>query len=747
MDGDDRKGDQRQEAGRPTQSARTGKIQHTANPALAVAFLTALLVQGVHQAEHFVQLFQRFVLEVTVANGILGHYFNLDLLHFAYNLLFFWLLFLVYKLSGAQRPDLWPRGMTSWWLLSIALALQGYHLVEHVVRIWQVIDIGRAGSSGSSGFWMYFLLSTSTYLPVVAAFWLGGFHRHLAADLRSAWRELMARPAEQVPTDGSPRLSRRTLMLGSAGIIAAIGAARFTITERSPTQVLPTFSDVTKQAGITFQHESHRRLDAIQAGVAFFDYNGDGKPDIFMTNANGANALYRNNGDGTFTDVTEEAGVADPDAISVGVACADYNNNGNCDLLVTTRTGLKLYQNNGDGTFTDVTKLAFLNIEEGHPTSAAWGDFNGDGQLDLYIAYWFDYMPEQVNIDTSPTGIEEFYRPLARRHKLFRNNGDGTFRNISSSLRPDDIHGAGLAVGFFDYDNDDRPDLYVVNDFGKHVHPNILYRNEGPDGDGWKFTDVTKKAGVGAAIHGMGLAVGDFDEDGRLDMYMTNIGSSILYHNRGDGTFEEMTNRAEVGRGTVRGEKSVGWGTAFLDFDNNGLLDLYFVAGTLYPDKMADGRYPPDQPNALFMNRGDGTFRDVSKITQSDHTGCGRGLAVADYDGDGFLDLLVANMDQKPVLLRNSGNGGHWLQVQLVGTRSNRDGIGARLVLDAGERKQIREIQSGTSFLGQNSLVAHFGLADSNSVDQLLIKWPSGVAQRLTNLPVNQKITVTEPVE
>ena len=747
MDGGDRTGEDGQDAGRATIPAHASEIRHLPNPALAIAFLTALLVQGIQQAEHIVQLFERFVLESSEVKGILGHYLDLDLLHFAYSLLFFWTLFLIYKLSNAHQPDRWERGMTSWWLLSIALALQGYHLVEHVIRVWQLIDFGRADSSAITGPWLYFILSTSTYVPVVVAFWLGGFHRHLAADLKSAWSQLMARPVERAPSDGSPRVSRRTLMLGSAGIIAAVGAARFTIRERSPAQALPTFSDVTNQAGIAFQHKSHRRLDAIQAGVAFFDYNGDGWPDIFMTNANGANALYRNNGDGTFTDVTEEAGVADPDAISVGVACADYNNNGNCDLLVTTRTGLKLYQNNGDGTFTDVTKPALLNIEDGHPTSAAWGDFDGDGKLDLYVAYWFDNMPVQVNVDTSPTGSESFYRPLARRHKLFRNNGDGTFRNISSSLRPNDIHGAGLAVGFFDYDDDGRTDLYVVNDFGQHVHPNILYRNEGPDGDGWMFTDVTNEAGVGAAIHGMGLAVGDFDEDGRLDMYMSNIGSSILYRNRGDGTFEEMTNRAEVGRGMIGGEKSIGWGTAFLDFDNNGLLDLYLVAGTLYPDKMPDGQYPPDQPNALFMNRGDGTFRDVSKITQSDHTGCGRGLAVADYDGDGFLDLLVANMDQRPVLLRNSGNGGRWLQVQLVGTRSNRDGIGARLVLEAGERNQIREIQSGTTFLGQHSLVAHFGLADSTSVDHLLIKWPSGVSQRLTNLPVNQKITVTEPAE
>ena len=330
-------------------------------------------------------------------------------------------------------------------------------------------------------------------------------------------------------------------------------------------------------------HRSHERLDAIQAGAAFFDFNGNGMPDIFFTNANGPNALYRNNGDGTFTDIAEEVGVADPDAMSVGVACADYDNDGNCDLLVTTMTGLKLYHNEGNGTFTDVSEQARLVGYQGHPTSAAWVDFDGDGLLDLYVTYWLDEMPDDDTLafHTTVSQLKGVYTPLSRTHRLFQNMGRGRFRDVTSYLRSSGIHGAGLALGFFDYDDDGLPDLYVVNDFGQFVQPNILYRNVGRAGDGgWLFADVTEKAGVGAAFHGMGLAVGDYDGDGRLDMFVTNMGDNVLYRNRGNGKFVETNNRAGVTRGLVEGKESVGWGTAFLDFDNNGFLDLYFVAGT-----------------------------------------------------------------------------------------------------------------------------------------------------------------------
>ena len=723
------------------------------NAALALTFVVLLLIQCWQQLDSALRVFQRFLLSAPEADGLIGQFFDIEPLHLAYSVAILWFLLLVYRLSGAHRPESWIRGMSAWWLLTIALIIQGYHVIEHLFKIWQFIQAGRDATPGILGnavdpIWLHFLTGTLAFLPVVAAFWVGGFHRGTGEGLRAAWNDLTGRPVVRPRAEGAITLSRRTLLTGAAGAAAVIGTARIAVALRPPEAPLATFVDVTMQSGIDFKHRSHERLDAIQAGAAFFDFNANGMPDIFLTNANGPNALYRNNGDGTFTDIAEQVGVADPDAMSVGVACADYDNDGNCDLLVTTMTGLKLFHNEGDGTFTDMSEHARLVGYQGHPTSAAWVDFDGDGKLDLYVTYWLDQMPDDDTLafHTTASQLKGVYTPLSRAHRLFQNMGGGRFRDATSYLQTSGIHGAGLALGFFDYDDDGLPDLYVVNDFGHFVQPNILYRNVGRAGDGgWLFADVTEQAGVGAAFHGMGLAVGDYDGDGRLDMFVTNMGDNVLYRNRGNGSFVETNNRAGVTRGLVDGKDSVGWGTAFLDFDNNGLLDLYFVAGTLYPKPMGNGEYPPDQPNALFRNRGDGTFEDISVVTHTDHTGCGRGLAVADYDGDGFLDLLVANMDQRPALLRNPGNGNSWLQVQLAGTQSNRDGIGARLLLEAGGRRQIREIQSGTSFLSQNSLVAHFGLDKASNVDLLTVKWPSGVVQELTRVPVNQKITVTEP--
>ena len=549
--------------------------------------------------------------------------------------------------------------------------------------------------------------------------------------------------SERAKNGRSPTLSRRALLAGVAGVAVAIGTARYVVTERSPPVELPSFTDVTSQAGIGFRHRVHPQAHMIQAGAAFLDFNGNGLPDIFLTNANGPNALYRNNGDGTFTDLTVQVGLADPNDIDVGVACADYDNDGNCDLLITRMGGIKLLHNEGDGTFTNVTKSAGLDVSGGHPASAVWADFDGDGHLDLYVTYWIDGSPPNVQ-GKWQGGIKEAFTSQARSHRLFRNNGDETFDEVTHLLGESPVHGAGLAVGFLDYDDDGRPDLYVVNDFGPFIRPNTLYRNAGPTGDSWRFEEVSRKANVDAAISGMGLAVGDYDGDGWLDMFVTNLGDNILYRNREGEAFEEVAGHAGVGRAAIQGKQSVGWGTAFLDFDNDGLLDLYFAAGSLYPETDSAGGYPPDQPNALFHNRGDGTFRDVSDATGAGHAGCARGLAVSDFDGDGFLDLLVANYDQHPVLLRNTGNDKGWLQVRLVGTRSNRDGIGARLTLTAGGRRQVREIQSGTSFLSQNSLTAHFGLGQARVVDELRIRWPSGAIQTLNDLTPNRTITVKE---
>ena len=730
--------------------SRLDDTQRVRELVLAVAFLGLLVVQSTHQAEYVIRLLQRDVFNNPTANGLLGQFLDLEPLDLAYNLAFFLLLLLVYRSSNAHYPGRWTRGMPAWWLLTMALAIEGYHLVEHLFKIWQFIDTRREGMPGILGdslnlTWLHFALNTTSYLAVVAAFWLGGYYRHLKADLAALWAEIVGSTSVGRTAPGLPTLSRRGLFIGAVGIAAALGAARVGIRAWRPPIEMPTFADATRSAGIDFRHREHFLLEPAQAGAAFFDYDGDGRPDIFLTNGSGPNALYRNNGDGTFADVTAKADLADPDEVAIGVACADYNNDGNCDLLVTTLEGPKLFRNNGDGTFTDVTKPARLHGYHGHPTSVAWTDFDGDGYLDLYVAYWFNLFPKPIH-DPSLAAFRDSKRPEHRSHVLFKNNGDGTFTDVTEYLDPRPRHGTGLAVGFFDYDDDGRPDLYVVNDFGQYRGPNTLYHNAGPVGDGWAFTDVSRQAGARAEMDGMGLAVGDYDGDGRLDMYMTNRGSNLLYRNRGDGTFEESTGSAGVGRGEVGGEYSVGWGNAFLDFDNDGLLDLYFVAGNIYPKANVNGDYRPDQPNALFHNRGAGKFRDVSAITGTDHTGVARGLAVADYDGDGFLDLLVANIDQPPVLLRNSGNDNHWLAVQLVGKRSNRDGVGARLALTAGGRRQVREIHSGTSFLSQHSLVAHFGLGRLDRADELQIRWPSGVVQTLTNLVVDRKITVTEAV-
>ena len=747
MAGDDRTAAERRQVGPTTQSSSLRETEGTPNPALALAFLTALAVQAFQAAERLVELLQRDVFRLVVADGILGQLFHPEVLHLAYALLNFWLLTLVFTLSGGQRPRYWRRRKAAWWLLSIALVVQGYHLVEHLMKIWQFIDSGRVGTPGILGreldlIWLHFFLSTLTFALVVAAFRLGGFHRNLAPALRSAGSAFPG--GRRAPTGGSPAVSRRALLIGAAGMAATIAGARLAVEARRPSTGMANFEEVTSQAGIDFRHQRHDRAYVIQAGAAFFDFNGNGRQDIFLTNANGPNALYRNNGDRTFTDVAAKAGVANPDEITIGVACADYDNDGNCDLLITTIGGLKLLHNNGDGTFTDVTDAAGLNVSGEHPTSVVWADFDRDGHLDLYATYWLNEPPPLIP-DQSVEGLSQAYTELARRDHLFRSNGDGTFTDVTQFLRQGPVHGAGLAVGFFDYDDDGLPDLYVVNDYGLYVRPNILYRNVGPADGGWAFKDVSEQARVDAAMDGMGLAIGDYDGDSRLDLYATNIGANILYRNLGGEAFEEKTTHAGVDRAAIGGRESVGWGTAFLDFDNDGLLDLYFVAGKLYPEANAEGGYPPDLANALFQNRGDGTFRDVSRTTGADHAGIARGLAVADFDGDGFLDLLVANFDQPPALLRNSGNDNHWLKVRLVGTRSNRDGIGARLVLRAGGREQIREVHSGTSFLSQNSLIAHFGLGQSRSVDQLIIKWPSGAVQRLTNLPADREITATEP--
>jgi len=372
------------------------------------------------------------------------------------------------------------------------------------------------------------------------------------------------------------------------------------------------FSNVTDIAGVG--------CTGLSFGVAWGDYDNDGDLDLYVANYNEANVLYRNNGDGTFTDVTDEAGVSCR-GHSRGVAWGDYDNDGDLDLYVANDGANVLYRNNGDGTFTDVTSEAGVSCT-GSSCGVAWGDYDNDGDLDLYVANFYE-----ANV-------------------LYRNNGDGTFADVTSEAGVG-YTGYSRGVAWSDYDNDGDLDLYVAN-----YEANVLYRNNGDD----TFTDVTDEAGVGYTGSSWGVAWGDYDNDGDLDLYVANYEANVLYRNNGDGTFTDVTGQAGVGcTGNSRG---VAWG----DYDNDGDLDLYVA--NYYG------------ANVLYRNNGDGTFTMVGAGVGC--TGNSRGVAWGDYDNDGDLDLYVAN-DEANVLYRNNGNLNHWLQIRLHGTISNRSAIGTKV--------------------------------------------------------------------
>lgn len=489
------------------------------------------------------------------------------------------------------------------------------------------------------------------------------------------------------------------------------------------------FRDVTAEAGLNFVHSRDSDVVPIGAGAGVGDFNGDRWPDFFLTNNVGDNALYVNQQDGTFMDLALQAGVSLTSSDDVGVCVADYDNDGDVDIYVSSFGSNHLLRNLGFGTFEEVTDLAGVG-DDGRGTSCAWGDFDSDGLLDLYVT---NYSLEE---EEAHPGV------------LYHNEGDGTFTDFTSVLDTQSIRVAGLGVSWFDYDNDSDLDLYLVNDFGATIHSNVLFRNDGPQpGVQWKFTDVSTEAGVDIEQFGMGLAVGDYDGDGWLDMYATDIGRNELLRNRGDGTFEDATDRARVGRSMLpeTGFHNVGWGAAFIDFDNDGHLDLYAVAGHLDVEGVGIGQ--EFQPNALFHNNGDGTFEDVSQGSGADSAQVGRGGVYLDYDRDGDLDLLVANLGESPALLRNENNSGNsWISLRLVGgPRSNTNGIGTRITLGTGSALQIRELGSGSSVHSNHTFIIHFGLGTVETINRIEIRWPSGQKQTLLDVLARQELTIVEP--
>jgi len=521
--------------------------------------------------------------------------------------------------------------------------------------------------------------------------------------------------------------------------------------------------DVAPSAGILFRHDSAASpekylVETMGAGCGWIDYNQDGLLDLYLANSAPTqayrpkqplrSALYRNNGDGTFTDVTLKAGVAAEGLFGMGVAVGDYDNDGFPDLLVLGYDRSILYHNNGDGTFTDVSARAGVENLGRWASSAAWFDYDNDGRLDLLIANYVDWSPE-CNFycgDRGP-GMRSYCHPddfHGQPPTLFHNNGDGTFTDVSKSSGVGAKGGNGLGVVTFDYDNDGWQDIFIAND---HM-PNYLFHNN-RDGT---FREVGYAAGVavsgeGQFEAGMGTDAADTTGNGRLDLIVTHLDMQLarLYQNLGDQTFDDATFRSKISYGTFH---MSGFGTRFLDYDNDGFRDL-FIANGHVPDNIqryhAATQYA--EPKLMFRNHGRGIFENVSDQLGPDFTlpRVSRGAAVGDFDNDGDLDILVSNNGQAPQLLRNdAGVANHWLEILLIGTKSNRDGVGARVKLNAGDLVLYDQRKGGMSYQSAQDPRLHFGLGQCSKVDAIEIIWPSGMVTKLSNLKSDQIVAVKE---
>ena len=522
----------------------------------------------------------------------------------------------------------------------------------------------------------------------------------------------------------------------------------------------PWFTEVSAKAGIRFKHTDGRSgqryfLETLGAGAAWFDYDRDGDLDIYFVNGAGlpgaefdvspTNALYRNNGNMTFTEVTNGAKVGDG-GYGFGCCVGDYDNDGWPDLYVTNFGPNILYRNNGDGGFSNVTEGTGVGGER-WSSSAAFADYDRDGDLDLFVANYLDYRLEDNTI--CHRGDLRVYCPPADftgvADVLYENKGDGSFADVTRESGVFNPEGKGLGVVWGDYDNDGYPDIFVAND----TTADMLYRN---NGDG-TFMDVALFVGValgakGIPMGGMGTSFGDYDNDGWLDIAVTNFQDdpNSLYHGEGDGTFADASYASRLGGVSL---PYVGWGVDFVDLDNDGFTDLFVGNGNIYDNvEMFDPGYTYPQRNHLFRNQGDGTLSEISSQ-------CGpglslnkvsRGVAFVDYDNDGDIDILVTNSNQTPDLLRNeSSNQNNWLNLRLVGTASNRDAIGARVKIFApGLEPQLREVKSGSSYLCQSDMRLHFGLGKASIVTRIEIRWPSGLDDTFEGIAPNQFLEVRE---
>ncbi len=521
--------------------------------------------------------------------------------------------------------------------------------------------------------------------------------------------------------------------------------------------------DVTQQAGLRFVHNNGAfgkkfLPETMGPGVAFIDYDNDGWPDIFLVNGmdwpghakkHTTPKLYHNNHDGTFTDVTHKAGL-DVEMFGMGVAVGDYDNHGYDDLFVTAYGQNHLFHNNGNGTFTDVTQKAGLLGPQEFSTSAAWVDYDKDGHLDLVVGNYVQWTPETDLYCTLDGKSKSYCTPESYKGtsvRLWHNRGNGTFEDLTQKAGLGDPTSKTLGIAVLDFDDDGWPDLLFSND----TQPNKLYRNNGNG----TFTEKAVVAGIafsedGVARAGMGVDAADYDHSGFPSLLITNFANQMLslYHNEGKGLFVDEAPRSEIGRASLL---TLGFGCFFFDYDLDGWPDVLVANGHIDADVQrvqANVKYA--MPPHLFRNVGKGKFEEVTKSLGQAFASprVGRGAAYADFNNDGRLDLLLSTNGGPVYLFRNEAQGAappnYSLRIKLTGTKSNRDGIGATVRLTSGGETQTQMLRSGSSYLSASELVLTFGLAHNQKADAVEIRWPSGEVERLANARAGQTVTVTE---
>jgi len=549
--------------------------------------------------------------------------------------------------------------------------------------------------------------------------------------------------------------------LALAGICNATNRHLRSETSKSPVM----FEGALPTSGISFvldNSASGRRyqIETMAGGLALFDYNNDGLLDIFFTN--GAhlpdlnksntqfhNCLYRNNGDGTFTDVTKLSGLEGA-YYSIGVAAADYDNDGHQDLLVTGANGFQLFHNRGDGTFTDVTDKAGLRrthseLTKAFSVAAGWFDYDNDGYLDLIIINYLSWSPD-TDVSCTSKGISAYCAPTSYAglpNLLFHNNGDGTFTDVSESSGLLKYVGKGMGVAFADYDNDGYTDIFVAND----TYRNFLFHN---NGDG-TFTETGLLSGVaynenGASVAGMGVDFRDVDNDGLPDIFETDMFGEgfLLFRNRGGGIFEDVTSQSHIA-GLAR--RLTGWGTGIYDY-NDGWKDIFTCNSAILDNSEIIEGTPYKLRNTLFRNNGNGSFSDVSGSAGNafQQASPHRGAAFGDLNNDGRIDVVTSSLGAPPeILLNRTQNGHHWLLIELEGTKSNRDGLGAKIAITSGGLRQYNHATTSVGYGSSSDRRVHFGLGKESTVQLLEVTWPSGIRQTLHNISADQILKLQEP--